>query len=58
VFDALTSVRCYKKAWPIDEAVTYVLEQSNKQFDPNIVRLFSENQQQLESICEIFVDPA
>ena len=58
VFDALTSVRCYKKAWPIDEAVTYVIEQSNKQFDPNIVRLFTENQQKLESICEIFVDPA
>ena len=37
VFDALTSVRPYKKAWPVAEAVAHIHEQSGKHFDPAIV---------------------
>ena len=37
VFDALTSERPYKKAWPVEEAVRYIAQASGTQFDPTIV---------------------
>lgn len=40
VFDALTSERPYKKAWPIEDAVALIKEQSGKHFDPELVTLF------------------
>ncbi|MDX1295956.1 MAG: HD domain-containing phosphohydrolase, partial [Sulfurimonadaceae bacterium] len=43
VFDALSHDRCYKKAWPIDETVDYISEQSGKMFDPDLVELFTGN---------------
>ncbi|WOD09124.1 two-component system response regulator [Marinomonas sp. GJ51-6] len=42
VFDALTSERPYKKAWPIDEAINYIFEQSGKHFDPAIPPLLKQ----------------
>lgn len=50
VFDALTSVRPYKEAWPVEEAVTLLREQSGQHFDPLLVELFIE---QLPVILEI-----
>lgn len=40
VFDALTSVRPYKRAWPVDEALAYIREQSGRHFDPVLVEAF------------------
>lgn len=40
VFDALTTGRPYKKAWPVNEAVAYIREQSGKHFDPSLVEVF------------------
>ncbi len=40
VFDALTSERPYKKAWAIEEAVSYLQEQAGKHFDPELVPIF------------------
>jgi hemerythrin-like metal-binding protein len=40
VFDALTSARPYKKAWPEQEAVAYIREKSGVQFDPLVVEAF------------------
>jgi putative two-component system response regulator len=40
VFDALTHIRPYKKAWPIEEAITEIQRQSGEQFDPRIVEAF------------------
>ena len=40
VFDALTTVRPYKKAWSIDSVVDYILEQRGLQFDPDVVAAF------------------
>jgi putative two-component system response regulator len=50
VFDALTTQRPYKKAWPLNEAVAYIREQRGKHFDPQLVELFLE---QLPAILEI-----
>jgi len=50
VFDALTSERPYKKAWPVEEAVQLLREQSGRHFDPELVELFLD---QLPAILEI-----
>ena len=42
VFDALTTERPYKKAWPIEEAVEFLQEQKSKHFEPRLVDLFIE----------------
>lgn len=40
VFDALTSERPYKKAWPIEKAMGLIREESGRHFDPSLVPLF------------------
>lgn len=40
VFDALTSSRPYKEAWPAQEAFDFVTEQAGVSFDPHLVELF------------------
>lgn len=40
VFDALTSVRPYKRAWSFDDAIDYITTESGKAFDPVLVSLF------------------
>ena len=40
VFDALTSARPYKAAWPVDQAVEYLKQQRGQHFDPELVELF------------------
>jgi putative two-component system response regulator len=42
VFDALTHVRPYKPAWPVDEALAEIERQSGRQFDPCVVAAFRE----------------
>jgi putative two-component system response regulator len=41
VFDALTHERPYKHAWPLDDAVTEILAQAGRQFDPAVVDAFA-----------------
>lgn len=40
VFDALTSVRPYKKAWPLNDAINEIHRQRGQQFDPDVVDAF------------------
>lgn len=40
VFDALTSVRPYKAAWPVEQALEYLTSQAGKHFDPALVQVF------------------
>jgi len=40
VYDALVSVRPYKKAYTHEEAVEIIKEQSGKQFDPVLIEIF------------------
>jgi putative two-component system response regulator len=50
VFDALTSDRVYRSAMSFDEAVAEMRAQSGKQFDPDLLGLFLNAADQLESI--------
>lgn len=43
VWDALTSDRPYRKAWPEQEALEYIQQQAGINFDPRIVKIFVEN---------------
>lgn len=40
VFDALTSERPYKKAWPVEKAISLLENESGTHFDPELVPLF------------------
>ena len=40
VFDALTSTRPYKDAWPLSDAIEEIQQQSGQQFDPRVVEAF------------------
>ena len=42
VFDALTSERPYKHAWPLEQALELLREQAGKHFDPRLVGIFHE----------------
>ena len=39
-FDALTSNRPYRDAWPVKKALDYIRKQSGKMFDPRVVEIF------------------
>jgi len=57
VFDALTSERPYKKAWPIEEAIAYIHEQSGKHFDPEVVEHFNACLDRILAIRRQYQDP-
>jgi putative two-component system response regulator len=40
VFDALTTERPYKKAWPIEKALHVITEEKGHHFDPDLVDVF------------------
>lgn len=40
VWDALRSDRPYRKSWPANRVREYILEQSGKHFDPQVVQAF------------------
>lgn len=54
VFDALTSERPYKKAWPVEEAIDFLQSQAGQHFDPQLVTLFVELLPQVLIIKERF----
>ena len=42
VWDALTNDRPYRKAWPEEKVIAYLIEQKGKYFDPKVVDVFLE----------------
>lgn len=49
-FDALTSTRPYKQAWPVEEAVALLRREAGRQFDPRLVPKFVEMMPQVRDI--------
>jgi len=56
VFDALTSVRPYKEAWPVERALDTVYEGRGTQFDPEVVEVFSRSLEEILAIKQRFSD--
>ncbi|MCL2844698.1 MAG: HD domain-containing protein [Chitinivibrionia bacterium] len=54
VYDALTSKRPYKPAFPHEKAVEIIMEGKGKQFDPAIVDVFFTMHGQFDDLREIF----
>ncbi len=50
VYDALTSKRVYKDAWPHEQVIEEFIRQRGKQFDPILVDIFLEIEQQFLKI--------
>ena len=50
VFDALTSVRPYKRTWSVLDAVGYLQAQKNSHFDARLVDLFVEELPAIDAI--------
>jgi len=56
VFDALTSERPYKKAWPVEEAVEEIKRQKGKQFSPHVVERFLKVLPEIKSLKAKYSD--
>lgn len=56
VFDALTSVRPYKPAWPIERAIVHVHQGSGTHFDPAVVKVFERALPEIREVRETLAD--
>lgn len=56
VFDALTSQRPYKPAWPPEQAMAHITEQAGRHFDPALVAHFTALLPQLLEVRERWAD--
>ena len=56
VFDALTSIRPYKPAWRVSEALAYLTEQRGKHFDPRCIDSFMRQLDKVLAVREKFQD--
>ena len=56
VFDALTSERPYKTAWPRDKAFALIKEEAGAHFDPHLAELFVRMAPKVEQILDDFAD--
>ena len=50
VFDALTSVRPYKDAWTMSDALSEMWRQAGRQFDEGLVALFTSDPGAIKAI--------
>ena len=57
VFDALTSVRPYKKAWEIETALQWIQDQTGSHFDPRLTELFMQLIPEVLAIRDRYGDP-
>ena len=56
VFDALTSERCYKPAWPVERAAAYLRDGRGVLFDPRCVDAFLEELPAARAIMARFAE--
>ncbi|MBF0272674.1 MAG: response regulator [Magnetococcales bacterium] len=56
VFDALTSVRPYKKAWSVDDALNVISQSAGEQFDPRLVTIFIGLKSEVVEIMQQYQD--
>ncbi len=57
VYDALSSKRVYKSAFPHEVAKDILLKESGKHFDPNIIAAFQAAEEQFLAVRTRYRDP-
>jgi response regulator RpfG family c-di-GMP phosphodiesterase len=57
VFDALSTARCYKAAWPFPKVLEYIGGQRGGHFEPRLVDLFLAHEGAVRGIFEAYRDP-
>lgn len=57
VFDALTSERPYKKAWPLEDAIAYIRDSAGTHFDPQLVDVFLSQLDEINQITRRYAEP-
>lgn len=58
VFDALSTKRPYKDAWPLEKCVAQINDESGKHFDPDLVRAFNAALPHILRTATELADPA
>jgi putative two-component system response regulator len=56
-FDAITTKRCYKEAFPIQYAIDEIQKGKGAHFDPKLVDVFMEHIEEVKAIQEKYADP-
>ncbi len=57
VFDALTSIRPYKKAWSVEDAVKLITEERGQHFDPVLVDCMLSKMEEIIRIKDEYAEP-
>lgn len=57
VFDALTSTRPYKEAWPLEDAFAHLHEVAGQHLDPTLVATFVQLKPQISEIQQRWAEP-
>ncbi|MCG5510122.1 HD-GYP domain-containing protein [Ectothiorhodospira lacustris] len=57
VFDALTSERPYKKAWPVQDALDLIRDSSGSHFEPRLTAVFFKLVPEILAIRDRFAEP-
>ncbi|SDA14649.1 HD domain-containing protein [Ruminococcus sp. YE71] len=56
VYDALTSVRSYKKAWTAEEAFEIITKEAGTHFEPQVVWAFAKHFDEIKKVQELYKD--
>jgi len=56
VYDALSSVRCYKEAWDEDRVLSVIKEETGQHFDPEVVDAFFSSLDMIHNIKDRYPD--
>ncbi|MDP4029475.1 MAG: two-component system response regulator [Gallionella sp.] len=58
VFDALTCVRPYKRAWPVEDAFALIEKEAGQHFDPELTKMFLSMETEVRRIAVEYSDTA
>ncbi|SIN95761.1 HD domain-containing protein [Halodesulfovibrio marinisediminis DSM 17456] len=56
VYDALSSERCYKDAWPQEQVFQYIASERAKAFDPHLVDIFTQYEEDIRRIRDQYLN--
>lgn len=56
VFDALTSKRPYKEAWPLEKAFRLISKESGEHFDPNLSEVFLSLKNEIKEVHQSIME--